>query len=508
MTIVACPKCADSVMLPQRASQRATVRCPLCQETFPFADVLESIPPALIVIDDPEAGGAGQPSGSAAAESLASPPPTEPARDGGEFVPLSIETAGAGAPATAAPRRRRPATPLRRKPKSPLAEGIKIVLGGIAGLVIAQLILWYLGSNQLVKVNGDPFGLGPKVARYVPWIVPGKYRGQKPAGGAARENEGSGPAVVGAAVGVKRKELPKRDYVDPNGSASSAGAAKALAGKPNKSGSSLQTDAPAPFPADAPQANPFGIAVGIMPPDPAADLTTVPESEPSPPADMQLDVDMLPDSKPVADPLVTPVEEAPNEPTADVKSPPQLLPNAPRTTAAELASAATHARATFDAWRSAGDADARELIRQNYVAFAKLGEALAFRVEPAGAESRTVAELVQSLATDDAKLNTLGRAAVGWLKAVRREGSGVLLVGVVRQIRQQAGYDEIELKLTGSDQSVAVYRKSRAGETCSPDSKLLVLGAIIEAPSRNLAGYEGEASFVVWEGLSEKLPAP
>ena len=55
MTIVACPKCADSVVLPGRASRLATVRCPLCQEQFPLAEVLDKLPPALIVVDDPEA---------------------------------------------------------------------------------------------------------------------------------------------------------------------------------------------------------------------------------------------------------------------------------------------------------------------------------------------------------------------------------------------------------------------------------------------------------------------
>ena len=55
MTIVACPKCADSVVLPGRASRLATVRCPLCQEEFPLAEVLDKMPPALVVVDDPEA---------------------------------------------------------------------------------------------------------------------------------------------------------------------------------------------------------------------------------------------------------------------------------------------------------------------------------------------------------------------------------------------------------------------------------------------------------------------
>ena len=55
MTIVACPKCADLVALPDRASRRATVRCPLCQAQFLLTEVLDKLPPALLVVDDPEA---------------------------------------------------------------------------------------------------------------------------------------------------------------------------------------------------------------------------------------------------------------------------------------------------------------------------------------------------------------------------------------------------------------------------------------------------------------------
>jgi hypothetical protein len=237
-------------------------------------------------------------------------------------------------------------------------------------------------------------------------------------------------------------------------------------------------------------------------------MTTVPETEANPLADMKLDTELPLDNQPMPAPAVSPVEEAKGEPAAEAKAPAQPLPNAPRITAAEMASAAEDAKTVLNAWTAAPEEDARELIRQGYVALAKLGEALAFREDPAGPGSQTAAELVKSLAAEDAKLNTLGRVANGWLKAVSRDSSGVLLVGVVKEVRQQGGYDVIELTLSGNDQSVPVYRKSQPGETYSRDSKLLVLGAIIEDPGKNLSGYEGEARFVVWEGLTEKLPAP
>lgn len=508
MTIVACPKCADSVVLPGRAGQRATVRCPLCQEEFPLAEVLDKMPPALIVVDDPDAAATMTATAAAAPESDPVPRLLEPEARTGGFAPLSIETASSGAPAIAA--RRRPAAAAKRKPKSPLAEGVKIVLGGVAGLVIAQVILWWIGSaKEWPSKRADISGLAPKVARYVPWIVPERYRGQKTSGVAVGEPETRPTAseVAGESGGVPPKELPQRNFVDPSQSGSAPGTMKSPVAKTKKPGKSPRADDPQSLPADAREEDPFGIAPAGA--EPEIDLTTMPEPETDPLAEMKLDPEPVPDDKPVADPAVSPVEEAKVEPAEATKAPAEALPNAPRTTAAELASAAENAKTVIDAWRSSPEADSRELIKQSYVALAKLGEALAFRREPAGDELQTAAALVQSLQAEDAKLNTLGAVAGVWLKATGRDNNGVLLVGAVKHVRRQAGYEVIELTLAGgSGQSVAVYRQAEPGEAHSPDSRLLVLGAIIEEPGKNLAGYEGDAPLVIWSGLVEKLPAP
>lgn len=506
MTIVACPKCADSVVLPGHASQRATVRCPLCQEAFPLAEVLDKMPPALIVVDDPDAAAAEPLAGTAAAATAAAPLSVEPESNGAEFAPLSIETATSAAPATAA-RRRRPVATAKRKPKSPIAEGVKIVLGGVAGLAIAQVILWWIGSaKEWPSKRADISGLAPKVARFAPWIVPERYRGQKPSAEAVGGPETGASAAAGAPGGVPPNELPQRTFVNPSEPAPAASTAKSPAARAKKPGKSQKSAVPEPLAADDRDLDPFGIGASKAKPD--IDLATVPEPETDPLAEMKLDPDLVPDDKPVADPeVMSPDEEAKAEPAAATQPAEQLLPNAPRVTAAELASAAEDAKTVVDAWMSAAEADSRELIKQSYVALAKLGEALAFRKEPAGDELQAAVELVQSLKAEDAKLNTLGIVASGWLKATGRDSDGVLLVGVVKQVRRQGAYDVIEVTLSGG-QSVAVYRKSEPAHAYSPDSRLLVLGAVVEDPGKNLAGYEGDAPFVIWSGLLEKLPAP
>lgn len=50
----------------------------------------------------------------------------------------------------------------KKKPKNVFLEIFKVAIGAVAGLVIAQLIVWW-GLNQ------DPFQLAPKVPH---WVTP------------------------------------------------------------------------------------------------------------------------------------------------------------------------------------------------------------------------------------------------------------------------------------------------------------------------------------------------
>ena len=49
-----CPECEEEVTLPS-ASAEAGVQCPLCEAEFGLADVLDTIPPTLVVLSDPAA---------------------------------------------------------------------------------------------------------------------------------------------------------------------------------------------------------------------------------------------------------------------------------------------------------------------------------------------------------------------------------------------------------------------------------------------------------------------
>ena len=505
MTIVACPKCADSVVLPSRASRLAAVRCPLCQEEFPLAEVLDKMPPALIVVDDPEAA-AVMPAGGPATQGLAAPAFADSEGVGG-FAPLSIETEAARAPASGVPRGRRPAARAKRKPKNPLMEGAKIVFGGLAGLAIAQVILWWLGSSQSwAKQRADMFELAPKVARFAPWIVPERYRGGKPAGDVGGTSEPDvGAVAMGSTENSQPPSLPQRTFVDPNAKGGAGRAAKLEPATAKKSSRSAKKKTPQA--AGVSDVAPPGLGDAGAAKKPNRDLEQVPELDNDPLADMNLDPETTND-KPVADPEVSPVMEPESSTAAAPEPTAEPLPNSPRATAAELRTAVDEARTLVEALKAAPEADSRALLRQTYVALAKVGETAAFGSPSDRAELQAANDLLKTLIAEDKKLATLGKAAGVWLKASTRDNNGVLLVGTVTQVREQGGYQVTELAIPGRAGIVAVYRGADSGEDYPPDTRVVVLGVILSSPGKDLAGYEGDGDPVVWQGMVEKLSAP
>lgn len=188
MSFAACPRCKDEISVPLGVRPSARVRCPLCREEMLLSEVLDRLPPMLEVLDAADAAPAWQSAG----ETVYSPSDYA-ADDHSEYAPAKDDAMGgmvaaatATAPIVGASTRIR-----ERKQPSIVGEMVKIVLGGVVGIVMALGVLWWL-------LDRDPLKLGPTVAAYVPQVVPEKFQGKpidKPANPGVRPSTDVTPSV-------------------------------------------------------------------------------------------------------------------------------------------------------------------------------------------------------------------------------------------------------------------------------------------------------------------------
>lgn len=167
MSVVRCLRCRDEVTVPVGIDPEAIVACPLCREQYTFQTLLDHLPPPLVVISSPRPERVYSDS-HVFAGACEPPPPIE--LNLHEAVP-AFQVDPTATPVTDSPplktRQRRVA-----KPTSPLWQMAKVMLGGVGGLVIAQLVLWQAGK--------DPFEMAPTVSPYVPWLFRSSLRSARP----------------------------------------------------------------------------------------------------------------------------------------------------------------------------------------------------------------------------------------------------------------------------------------------------------------------------------------
>jgi hypothetical protein len=109
------------------------------------------------------------------------------------FEPGSVVSSARPASTTARPR-------ARRKEGGALRMMVQTIGGGVLGLIIAQLILWWM-PGKWANENRDPFGLAPKVAVYVPAIIPVSLRGATPTAQADRPGSDTSSSVTRPTTG-------------------------------------------------------------------------------------------------------------------------------------------------------------------------------------------------------------------------------------------------------------------------------------------------------------------
>ncbi len=323
-----------------------------------LADALQRLPPPLQVIDagEPAPSGYGAALGGGysadygvadqgldSAVALAEPEAATGWNPAAASLPAPYEMSSQGAAQV------RTSPRAKRRQTSAVGEIVKVVLGGVAGLSITQVVLWWGFHN-------DPFDLGKTLGAnsITRFVVPKVYWPQTddgtgtPANGVPTKGASNPTAGVGSAHAPPSGGFnSKVDWNSVVTGAPEGGAKGTTPAKPDAEPLVADFDVPGAKPVD-PLAFDLGDPLKL---DPAA------ASKPAPPA--------------------TPAEPATkqDEPAAPAKVP--VKPAADARTVAELNAALEVVRQASQSWRDAasGDKDQRRKAAETlYRSLAQLGE--------------------------------------------------------------------------------------------------------------------------------------
>ncbi len=489
MMIAACPYCGEQVLVPVAIDGNARVACPLCQSTYSFAEV--KLPPQLIVLDGPAlvplAERAAMPpiSGEQAALERAMAETYEPAYSlvqdaidappapGFDFGPEpSASTRFESRPIRAAS-----GTRANSRHRNVGVEFVKILLGGMAGLIIAQGILWWLPGDW----RRDPLGLAPQLPGSLAFLAPAQLRGHvAPGNGAGANGAPNGsPRSPGAAdSGLDGAASRFEDRANEDTSIRGEGVRE---GRDDEGAATGVTERQTP--------DERGIVA-----DPAVALAGGDAADPQPTPSEESQV-----GAPVS------VDEM-----IGVRDPPSFR-------APEVMEALAAVESAERAWLDAASAQAPQSKAAAVRLFQTLYQ-LAWKatfVDPSDPQQKSpraaIVRLLTQMGNDPNRVELAGNAAASWLSVDDRSTNGVLLAGTVKSISQQRLFHATRLELVGKKRpTVTVLNPfDPSGHSDRPfrvDDRLLLMGAIITDPALGVIGYEGMESTIVWCGDWVLLP--
>jgi hypothetical protein len=502
MSIVRCPRCRDEVTVPARASQKALVRCPLCLEEYVLQEALSLMPPALEVIDgslgveEPALVAAGAAAGE---ESYELSGPRE--RSAG-FAGAFDASPGTGSVA-AAPRPSFKGARPKRKERGVVGMVLGPVLGGIVGIVLAQLVLWWLFGK-------DPVQLGPKVADYVPQIVPARFHPKE-----ARDREtggSSGTTAPGSSRNASRTSGPSTAGNDPSAAGSSQpgtnfplGNSGLTGQQPPETPTTDDLSLPGPDAAGGIFGDP-PLAAPELDPLPTIDPPLIPEVTATLPNTEALGTDPGA-AKPTTEEPTLPPEPTSGEPAASEST----AGERPIPTTADFQRGVSAAVASLEKLEAPADPSLpaeevnetrRQLYTDLYNAAAEVGR-LATYVSTSDAD---LIDAVGSLNDLLGKLVTTKSAALNSLTGIKlpelKADEGALVMGTVREFRAAGSMFELTVEAGRMRTPVAIVSPTNPQDFCAPGDPIVVVGRIVEEPKKNISGFEGDHERVVLYGAS------
>ncbi|MBM4000988.1 MAG: hypothetical protein FJ297_15855 [Planctomycetes bacterium] len=476
MTIISCPRCQDEVTVPPQATIGVLVRCPLCGEQYSMTEALAETPPALIVVGkDPLVAHVRiEPTGTAASESV---------RARGIEGRSSV---------------RRPISP-RRRPRgvdrrNPFYEVFKIVAGGVVGLTLGQLVLWWMPGNWGLSQR-DPAGIGRRFGRFAPFLVPGAVRGfvadyagtpsdpESETGGAERRSQdrsdGAGPSESSG-----RGDGPLGSSVEPDSRSASVPGASESATDPAPSRSADSNGG---------RVREGGKTGGKSTPSVQSDARTAPAEGSGPRSGS--DANMSPGTG-----------EATLPRASGDRSPASVgVADAPRVPADEAGALLSSVQLL---WEQSPTAERPTEIAEPLV---ELARDITF-IDTTDPDAAGVGESVRSWLVQIAPSPSEAAALAAAVGARSHDASsdrplaGNVVSGRVASIEATGAFFETRLRGAGNQQAVVLSAVDPSG-TYAVGDEVLILGIVVRDPERQLVGYSGPVKRATFGGLAVRLAA-
>lgn len=455
MSIVACPRCRDEVTLPAKVSPQARVRCPLCRDEYILSEALAKMPPALIVLDagpDADVSDYAEPEYKVAGAAM-----------GGMF---DASPAVGESPVMPAPRGT--ATRPKKKSSGAVSQIVQVVLGGIGAFAIFVPIAWWVP-----QIDQDIFGVGPIVGKYVPAIVPAKFRGTESDNSKTGEDK----------LAKNQNDVKKFPKPEPKKTKNNKKTNKANGFDPGEQ-----------FQLDPNSVNPN--TPSLDPLDPGTPPPVTPEPE------VKIDDPLAPPPEKPID--FTPPMPKPVDPNA--KSP---VSTQEVTTAYAFA---VQKREDFEA--SAGEEAAvrRQKGKDLYDAAAELGKLCAEADMTEGENLDKISLITEHVTTKIANYGPMLALFADQRLADGAKEAGIAVKGTIKDLKPLGATHEMTIEVTRPDKTLftipIVTTKSLEDEGAKIGDSAIVLGKIIRDPKKDLPKYKGEAPQVIQAGHTMLIPTP
>ncbi len=251
---------------------------------------------------------------------------------------------------------------------------------------------------------------------------------------------------------------------------------------------------------------------GTAPSDPAAPKSpklpkqpqqfVLPEEPSSPASPPPNEFGFDPMNQGVGDPLA--VTEAPKieldvtpepEPTVGLRKPPSVP-------AKQLGDALKQANAAVRGEDATG-----EITEDVFEKLSQLAHRVTF-VKPGGAQvadrKQAIQKMLEEIAADPVAVHQISQRTVTPLEDVDGPDRGVIVAGVIGEIRERNGLFATPLKPVGMDHTVVVA--STRPLSLPERQPVLILGSIVHQPTKKVIDWKAERPMIIWHGMGVAIP--